>query len=178
MKTCEQTRGQTILEHGQAVASTFKTLFASTPPADHHLPSVILDNLDFLKARCPSADILETYHIFHDCGKPSCLTIDADGRRHFPNHAMISARDWLVAGGDPLIGRLIEHDMDLHLMKPADAAAYPHLDLAPALILTAWAELHANAPMFGGFDSTSFKIKAKCLTKTSRNLIQRLKEQS
>lgn len=175
MKTCEQTHGQTILQHGQAVAATFKRLFNS-PLADHHLPQVILDNLDFLKARCPDSTTLETYHIFHDCGKPSCLTFDADGRRHFPNHALLSARDWLVAGGDPLIGRLIEHDLDLHLLKPAQAHDYRHLDLAPALILTAWAELHANAPMFGGFDSTSFKIKAKCLTKTSRILIHRLKE--
>lgn len=90
---------------------------------------------------------------------------------------MISARDWLVAGGDPYIGRLIEHDMDMHTMKPADLEGYRHFDLAPALLLTAWAELNANCIMFGGTESTSFKIKAKSLTKLSRAIITHLKEQ-
>jgi hypothetical protein len=26
----------------------------------------------------------------HDCGKPYCITIDEDGRRHFPDHANVS----------------------------------------------------------------------------------------
>ena len=169
--TCEQTKGQTILEHGEAVAQAYKELFAfDCIPNDNdwYLPSEIWDNFKQLRAMSPTWDIMETYHIFHDCGKPTCITIDEDGKRHFPNHAMISAREWLVAGGDPLIGRLIEHDMDMHLMKPAQAQDYRHMDLAPALLLTAWAELNANSKMFGGRESTSFKIKSKSLTKLTR----------
>ena len=68
--------------------------------------------------------------------------------------------------------------MDMHTMKPADIPSYRHLDIAPVLLLTAWAELNSNSIMFGGTDSTSFKIKAKNLTKLSRAIINALKEQS
>lgn len=174
MMTCEQSSGQTILQHGESVAATFKEIASGS--GDYFIPDFVRENLQFLLDRCPSADILETYHIFHDCGKPECLTIDENGKRHFPCHAMVSARTWLVAGGDQYIGRLIEHDMDMHTLKAADIPEYRHMDIAPALLLTAWAELNSNARMFGGIESTSFKIKAKSLTKVSRAIIARLKE--
>jgi hypothetical protein len=178
MATCEQTSGQTILEHGYSVAITYRSLFISRID-QHKLPDILRDNLDFLQSRIVfSNEELETYHIFHDCAKPNCLTIDKEGRRHFPNHALMSARAWLVAGGDARIGKLIEHDLDFHKMKPADLHEYKHLDLAPALLLTAWAEIHSNCTMFGGIESTSFKIKAKNLIKLSKALIAILKEKS
>lgn len=178
MATCEQSSGQTILQHGESVARTYKQIISNE--GDHYLPQIIQENLEFLLEQTSTASEmeLETYHIFHDCGKPDCLTIDEQGRRHFPNHAMMSARAWLVAGGDPFIGRLIEHDMDMHTMKPADVLSYKHLDIAPVLLLTAWAELNSNCIMFGGTESTSFKIKAKNLTKLSRAIIHAIKEQS
>lgn len=160
------------MQHGESVAEHFKALGSG------YLPDCIRENLDMPLSLCPSAEVMEQYHIFHDCGKPDCLTIDAEGKRHFPCHAMVSARVWLVAGGDQFIGRLIEHDMDMHTMKPADLESYRHMDIAPALLLTAWAELNSNARMFGGIESTSFKIKAKSLTKLSRAIITRLKETS
>jgi hypothetical protein len=104
--------------------------------------------------------------------------VDADGKQHFPDHARISGAIWRTLGGDPIIARYIEHDMDMHLLKPADALSYKHLDLAPALLLTALAELHANAEIFGGIESTSFKIKWKQLSKIGTILINRIKEQS
>ena len=168
MMTCEQTKGQTILEHGQAVARAYKDIFIEKNLDNWYLPPIISEKADHLRALAPANDILEAYHVFHDCGKSSCITIDDEGKRHFPNHAMISAKEWLVAGGDPLIGRLIEHDMDMHTLKPAQASSYAHLDLAPALLLTAWAEINANSKMFGGYESTSFKIKAKSLTKLTK----------
>lgn len=156
----------------------YKQIISGT--GDHYLPAIMQENLEFLLGEtCTALEMeLQTYHVFHDCGKPDCLTVDAEGRRHFPNHAMMSARAWLVAGGDPFIGRLIEHDMDMHTMKPADVPMYKHLDIAAALLLTAWAELNSNCTMFGGTESTSFKIKAKNLTKLSRAIINALKEQS
>jgi hypothetical protein len=176
MATCEQSSGQTILQHGESVAATFKDMYGPNPSII--LPEIIQNNLAFLLSKCPSAEILETYHIYHDCGKPDCLIVDADGKRHFPCHAMASARAWLVAGGDQFVGRLIEHDMDMHTLKVADLASYRHMDIAPALLLTAWAELNSNARMFGGIESISFKIKAKSLTKLSRAIITTLKETS
>ena len=177
MASCQQSQHQSILQHGEAVASKFKDLINGRTEG-FRLPDWFIQNEDFLKARLPNLELLETYHIYHDCGKPYCRTVDADGKQHFPDHARISGAIWRTLGGDPTIARFIEHDMDMHLLKPADAAAYPHLDLAPTLLLTALAELHANADMFGGIESTSFKIKWKCLNKVGNILIQRLKEQS
>lgn len=177
MASCQQSQHQSILQHGEAVSSKFKDLIHGRTEG-FKLPTWFIEHSEFLKSRLPSLELLETYHIYHDCGKPYCRTVDEDGRQHFPDHARVSAAIWRSLGGDPLIARFIEHDMDMHLMKPADAASYPNLDLAPTLLLTALAELHANADMFGGIESTSFKIKWKCLSKIGNTITQRLKEQS
>lgn len=176
MKSCEQTQGQTILEHGESVSRTFKAIFESGDSSAFYIPECIKENQEFLLMRCFPESTLEMYHIFHDCSKPLCLTIDSDGKRHFPDHARKSSSAWLSAGGSYEIGMLIEHDMDFHIMKAADITQYKHLDLAPSLLLTAWAELNANAQMFGGTGSTSFKIKSKSLTRLSKAIISKLKE--
>ena len=172
MSSCCQTPGQTILQHGVAVADRFKDLVGERR-LEWRLPDWF--DLDLLNL-CPSAEVMEQYHIYHDCGKPFCRTVDEEGRQHFPDHARISASIWRVYGGDPFIATLIEHDMDMHTLKAAEAADYKHLDLAPALLLTALAELHANAAMFGGLESTSFKIKWKNLNKLGKVLTTRIKE--
>jgi hypothetical protein len=175
MSSCCQSKGQTILQHGESVAATYKELIAGT--GNLYLPDVVKDDLNFLLDQtCTATELgIEDYHVYHDCGKPDCLSIDVEGKQHFPCHAMMSARAWLVAGGDAYIGRLIEHDMDMHTMKPADVESYRHMDIAAILLLTAWAELNSNAKMFGGTESISFKIKAKALTKLSKAIINRLK---
>jgi len=43
-------------------------------------------------------------------------------------------------------------------------------ELAPSLYLTAWAELEANSSMFGGHESTSYKIKKKRLIQQGKKL--------
>ena len=177
MMSCQQSQHQTILQHGFAVATKFKELITGQTEG-WQLPPWFADNRDFLLSRLPNLELLETYHIYHDCGKPYCRRVDEDGKQHFPNHAQVSAGIWRTLGGDEQIARLIQHDMDMHLLRPETARTYEHLDLAPALLLTALSELHANAAMFGGIDSTSFKIKSKCLTKCGAILLSRLKEQS
>lgn len=167
--------GQTILQHGEAVAARFKDLIGERR-LEWKLPDWF--DLELLLPLCPDSNRMEFYHVFHDVGKPYCRTVDEEGRQHFPDHARISASIWRVNGGDPLIARLIEHDMDMHLLKPSEAAEYKHLDLAPALLLTALAEIHANAEMFGGMESTSFKIKWKSLNKVGKQLCNSLKEKS
>jgi hypothetical protein len=170
MRECEQTPGLSILDHGLQVAQRFKDLVAGQT-AGWRFPGWCISHRETLLALCPPAETMETYHIYHDCGKPSCLTIDEDGRRHFPDHAEASAHTWTENGGDDLTASLIRHDMDMHLLKPSDAETYPHLDLAPALLLTALCEIHANAEMFGGIESTSFKIKWKRLDKLGNRLL-------
>jgi hypothetical protein len=170
MSACEQSSGQTILQHGESVAQKYKDLLAGHTTG-WKLPDWFVKHGVELFKLAPTAEVMEQYHVYHDCGKPYCRSIDADGRQHFPNHAQVSASVWRVHGGSEEIAQLIQHDMDMHLMKPSEAAAYERLDLAPALLLTALSEIHANAEMFGGIESTSFKIKWKCLSKIGNNLI-------
>ncbi len=162
----------TILQHGEAVAQKYKDL-AAGHTTGWKLPDWFIKHGTELFKLTPSAEVMEQYHIYHDCGKPYCRMVDDEGRQHFPNHAAISASIWRVHGGSEQIAQLIQHDMDMHLLKPSEAAAYERLDLAPALLLTALSEIHANADMFGGIESTSFKIKHKCLSKVGDRLIAR-----
>jgi len=106
---------------------------------------------------------MEEYLIFHDIGKPFCKTLDDLGKQHFPNHANVSAGIWRTLGGNETVAFLMQHDMDMHTMKPSDIDGYQRKDLLPSLLISALCEIHANAEMFGGFDSTSFKIKFKNL---------------
>src|SRR3546814_11232276 len=85
----------------------------------------------------------------------------------FPDHAAISEAAWLAAGGDPEIGDLIGMDMDVHLLKGDDVESFSKRPQARALLITALSEVHANASMFGGIESTRFKIKWKHLDKRS-----------
>jgi len=117
---------------------------------------------------------MQDYHIFHDCGKPYCRTVDETGRQHFPNHAAVSEQTWLNAGGDPDTGWMIAHDMDFHMLKGDDLKSMLSDKRAPSMLLTAWSELHANAQMFGGTSSTSFKIKRKHLEKNTKTLFKEL----
>lgn len=172
MSNCSQSQGQTILQHGEAVAARYKDLIGKQE-MEWRLPDWF--DLDFLVPLIPPGEIMEQYHIYHDCGKPYCRTVDEEGKQHFPDHAKISSSIWRVHGGSEQIAELILRDMDMHLMKAAQAAEYDRLDLAPALLLTALSELHANAEMFGGIESTSFKIKFKSLNKVGRNIINKLK---
>lgn len=109
-----------------------------------------------------------------NCGKPSCLTVDADGRRHFPDHAAVSARVWRDAGGCEEVATLIEQDMDVHLLKAEGVEEFASRPHAIALLLTGLAEVHANASMFGGIESVSFKIKAKHLSKQGKRIVAAL----
>src|SRR3546814_20997329 len=68
---------------------------------------------------------------------------------------------WLAAGGDPEIGDLIGMDMDVHLLKGDDVESFSKRPQARALLITALSEVHANASMFGGIESTSFKISSE-----------------
>lgn len=171
MMSCQQSQHQTILQHGEAVASKFKDLIAGRTDG-WHLPPWVEQLIPLIQ----NQELLEQYHIYHDCSKPFCITYDQEGKKHFPNHAELSSKIWEELDGCKSISILMKHDMDMHTMKSAEAETYEHIDLAPALLLTALAELHANAEMFGGTESTSFKIKFKAISKLGKALMPKILE--
>lgn len=171
MRTCEQSPGLSVLQHGLMVRDHYRDLmdhlrYGSPLRGEWRLPEWIRDPrlLDSL----PSDEVMADYHVFHDCGKPTCRTVGDDGRQHFPDHASASRNAWLDAGGSAEVGDLIGMDMDVHLLKDEGVAAFSLRPEAGALILTALSEIHANASMFGGIGSTSFKMKWKQVDKRGR----------
>lgn len=172
MENCFQHRSQSIWQHGEAVRDRFAALHRHLQGeplmGDWRLPDWYTPAL--LPALLPF-ETLQTYQLWHDCGKPFCRTVDADGRQHFPEHEIVSERLWLAAGGDPLIGRLIGMDMDIHRLKPEGIAAFAARPEAVSLLLTGLAEIHANAEMFGGTGSDGFKMKWKHLDRRGRKIL-------
>lgn len=166
MNACEQTNGQTILQHGLSVRNRLmeltKFLREESPlVSDWKLPDWCLKYRKRLSTALHDDYTLEKYAIFHDCGKPFCKIFDADGRQHFPNHAEKSAEIWATISDDKLIQKLIQADMDIHTLSAAgiDNFLHIHKENAITLLIAGLAEIHANAGMFG--DSTNFKIKWK-----------------
>lgn len=167
MRRCEQTPGLTILQHGEMVRDYFNDLLGERR-LQWRLPDWINDDriARWAEHVCVRST-MEAYQLFHDCGKPACRT--DEGR--FPDHAAVSKRVWLEAGGDPAVGELIGMDMDIHLLKADEVAEFASRPQAIGLLLTGLAEIHANASMFGGLDSTSFKIKWKHINKRGRQIL-------
>jgi len=180
MRNCEQTKGQSVLEHGISVRNYLFDLINHLRNGDTLkykwiLPDWIYDNKDFIIKSLPSDDTLNLYTKYHDCGKPFCLTIDEEGRKHFPNHAEVSYKIFKQVFTNDIAAELIKHDMDIHLLKSDgidDFCKNPH---ALTLLLTGLAEIHSNSQMFGGLDSTSFKIKYKSINKRGKQILNKLK---
>ena len=169
MKNCKQNKHQTIYEHGVSVRNHLNELIEfiyDNAPLDDKwkLPEWLTTYKDRIKEKLLPKDIILEYALFHDVGKPRCLVEDAQGS-HFPDHANVSADYWIESGGDPQIGRLIRMDMDIHLLKNDGVPEFCQRTECITLLLTGLAEVHSNASMFGGKDSTSFKIKWKQINK-------------
>ena len=125
MKDCCQTEGQSVLEHGLSVRDhlfdLINILKGGTPKYQWKLPGWIQEHKGLLFDNLLDEYILEKYTIFHDCGKPYCLEIDANGKKHFPNHAEKSYSTYMKKlDGDEQVGKLILMDMDLHKLKAVD----------------------------------------------------------
>ena len=170
MQLCEQAPGLNMLQHGQLVHEKYKELIAAL-----NVNSIEYAELSQLYARfgsrLPPASVLERYHVYHDCGKHLCLTIE-DGKRRFPNHAEVSSRQYAtVFPDDCFTAQLIRMDMDFHILRGDDLDKLCKSPFAPILYFTAWAEVNANAEMFGGKDSESYKIKRKRLIQAGKKLL-------
>lgn len=183
MSECEQTKGQSVLQHGQSVKNYLFDLInhlreGSSLKYEWKLPDWVLENKDLILSSLPDDETLELYTIYHDCGKPFCLEIDSEGRRHFPNHAEVSYQYFNQVFNNPVAAELILHDMDIHLLKSDGVVEFCKNHYALTLLLTGLAELHSNAQMFGGLDSTSFKIKWKCINQRGKQIINQLKNKN
>lgn len=178
MQQCEQAKGQSIFQHGLSVKEHIFQLIdylkTGQITGDWRLPDWLSEyNQQILSALLPQ-DIIEEYTIYHDCGKPYCKSIDENGRTHFPNHADISSKTWLEVGGSCAAAKLMKMDMMIHTMKACDIDEFITHPEACTLLLAGLAEVHANAKMFGGTDSTSFKIKWNQINKRGKAICQKL----
>lgn len=161
------------------VAARYRDLMNPNPNMTWRFPSWFEQNADWIRERlAPHFDDIQTYQQWHDLGKPYCREIDADGKVHYPNHAEVSAEIWLALGDKREIGDLIRDDMLCHTLRPAGATAFASNPNALMLLVTALCELHANASMFGGISSDSFKAKFKRLEKSGNIIVSYLKDQS
>lgn len=172
MAGCEQAPGLNMLQHGELVHAKYKELLA-----DVESGNAPYSGLATLLQYCelPDTSELAQYHIYHDCGKHLTLSVDENGKKHFPDHANVSANQYAhLFPEDTFTTTLIRRDMDFHTLRGDDIAELCNDPLAPILYFTAWAELEANASMFGGRESQSYKIKAKRLIQAGKKLITAL----
>jgi len=180
MKNCDQSKGQSVLEHGQSVRSYLFDIIdhlESNKPLKYQwiLPDWVMENRDIILSRLPDRKTLKLYTTLHDCGKPYCLKIDSDGRRHFPNHAEVSADIFASIFDNKKAEDLIRHDMDIHLLKSDGVEDFCKNPNVITLLLTGLSEIHSNSQMFGGIDSTSFKIKWKCINQRGKQIFKIIK---
>lgn len=176
MRACNQTSGQTIVQHGLSVWR-FTNLLLNKDYSKFKMPEWWEDFSDEIYKNLHSRKTIKHYTIWHDCGKPFCLQLDSQGKQHFPNHAEISHKTFLECFGSKYLysAILIKHDMLLHTATIEDIEQLKDIqkETIATLIITALAELHSNATMFGGMDSTSFKIKWKRYCKLALKLCQK-----
>lgn len=177
MRGCEQTKGMSVLDHGFYVARYFEDLrnhvvHGTTLNYEWDLPEWVYD--ERLWQRLAPLKHVRTYQIMHDCGKPACRTTDEDGKVHFPQHALVSAELWRTLGQPEIECQLMAGDMDIHLLKDDGVERFIQNPLFATWLLTGLAEIHANASMFGGIDSISFKIKHKHISRRGKAILSAL----
>lgn len=180
MSECEQTKGQSILDHGTSVKNYLFDLLdylrnGRSLQYDWMLPDWVVDNKDLILKSLPDDQTLELYTTYHDCGKWKCLTIDDEGRRHFPDHARVSYDIFNQVFTNPVASQLILHDMDIHLLKSTGVEDFCKNPYALTLLIVGLAEIHSNCQMFGGLDSTSFKIKWKSINSRGKAILNLVK---
>jgi hypothetical protein len=173
MSKCQQTPTQTVLEHGESVWR-FTQRIMKCDFEGMRIPGWFDGNTGEILNNLHEESIIKEYNILHDCGKPYCLEVDDDGKRHFPNHAEVSRQTYLsLPVANMHVANLIGWDMVLHT---ATADEIKEIGLtkkdAYTLLITAFAEIHSNAEMFGGIESISFKSKWKKLDRRGKMLLK------
>lgn len=178
MQNCPQTETQSVYQHGLSVRDYLFELISAlrnnVQLNGWRLPDWISTyRTQILNSLLPD-NIIDEYTTFHDCGKPYCLIIDEQGKRHFPNHAEASYQTWLEAGGSVQAAKLMQMDMMIHKLKADEIDEFIKHPEAISLLLTGLSEIHANCKMFGGIDSDSFKIKWNQINRRGKIICQKL----
>lgn len=176
MLNTQQTESQNVLEHGISVNKFYNDLMGPRS-LSWKLPEWFSTNEDFIKNNLHSAEDIKEYQIMHDCGKGYCIEFDSEGKRHFPNHAKVSFETFSTISNNKTVANLILNDMVMHTIKADEVEDFiknNSKETVLTLLVTALCELHSNASMFGGIESTSFKIKFKQLDKRGKQIINNL----
>lgn len=171
-----QTSTQNMFEHGLSVLNYYnQILFAlklDYTPNNIKLPEWFSTYREQLLKDQLQYDLVAEYLIFHDCGKPATLTLDESGKQHFPDHANKSYEIWKELSNNRISAELMKFDMCIHSGDNLDEII--QRGFAPTLLLASLAEVHSNAQMFGGIESTSFKIKWKRINKAGKYIMEKL----
>ena len=181
MLNCEQTKGQSVLQHGQSVNEHVFDLIShlksgSSLKFNWRLPEWLNTYQEQILANLHPDDVINEYTLYHDCGKPSCRTVDDEGRVHFPNHALVSKSVYLDIAGQSgqLVSNLIGWDMVIHTSSADEIAAFCEngwtIKDAFTLLLVSLSEVHSNAGMFGGIETNSFKSKQKKVERRGKQI--------
>lgn len=185
MFRCEQTAGQSVYQHGLSVWDYAQDLigYMEGRSLKHQwrLPDWIDQYKDKIINVLGDTSNMNAYCLYHDCGKPYCRQVDDAGKVHFPDHAEVSKAVFLKVSGEDddnkFIANLIGWDMVLHSSSAEEIERYMNEEWtakdAITLLIAALAEVHSNASLFGGIESTSFKIKWKTIDKRGRQLCKR-----
>ena len=172
-----------MYQHGISVHEHLKALIyqleAGRIDEGWKIPTWMMDNRELLIEMIDYEEeaTLYKYATFHDCGKPFCKIIDENGKQHFPNHAEKSAEIWASLGPDqnPDVIELMRGDMWIHTMKACECETFARSRHAAVWLLTGLAEIHSNAGMFGGIESTSFKIKWKHIDRRGKAIMSQIR---
>ena len=180
MDSCEQAKGQSVLQHGYSVKNYLFDLLnhlrnGSVLKYEWNIPEWLYENKDFILSSLVDDKTLKLYTIFHDIGKPYCLQIDSDGKRHFPNHAEVSYNIFIDNFNNDVAAELIRHDMDIHILKPSGVDEFVKNKYCITSLIVGLSELHSNAKMFGSLESDSYKIKKKSIFKNGEKIIKTIK---
>lgn len=181
MQTNEQTKGLSLLDHGLKVRDYFDDLqkYLKDQPTSlqWRYPDWLIEHKTFINTELSkfSTKSIRRYMKYHDCGKLICRTVDCNGKTHFPNHAEHSYKLWMLLTGNTFEAELMRHDMDIHLLKNEQVEEFSKLPYALILLLSGLCEIHANSEMFGGIESTSFKIKWKHINQRGKKILEILR---
>jgi hypothetical protein len=165
MKICEQTKGQSLYDHGISVYEYFKKLI-SNETEGMKIPEWFNNNFPL-----HDEQTIKDYLVYHDCGKFLCK--DENGR--FPNHAEVSKKLYLEVTGNETVANLIGWDMALHTASAIEIEELCKIWTtkdALTLVVAALAEIHSNASFFGGFESISFKSKWKQIDRRGKQILR------
>jgi len=176
MDSCMQFGDYSTLQHGLDCYKYFKAITSNTIVLGK-TPRWLSEYHEQITKNLHDIDTCEKYIIFHDCGKHRCLTKDENGQSHFYDHAAVSKEVFQEYFENDVASKLIGFDMAIHTMKDNEISDYLNqwnIKDACTLLLTGLSEIYANSDLFGGVDSTSFKIKFKQIEKRGNAICKRL----